>query len=196
MRNRSRRLTEPQAGAGNLVQLVGDYTNPILKSEAAEIVKQHAEMSLAGIGYPTPRNQCWPGGVPFVLPTNGMQMFQQSDKITIVYAVNHQVRHVRMNQPHPELVTPSWYGDSVGHYEGDALVIDTVAIKWDRLPWSTGTARRTRRLCTWSSDTVCLTMRLQGKQWIGTQKSMSTGPIPIMDRLSIRTTGVGSCSSK
>jgi hypothetical protein len=36
-------------------QLVGDYTNPILKPEAAEIVKMHAEMSLAGVGYPSPR---------------------------------------------------------------------------------------------------------------------------------------------
>jgi len=122
--NRSRRN-----GLSNLAQLVGDYTNPILKPEAAAIVKQHAELSLAGIGYPTPRNQCWPGGVPFVLPTNGMQMFQQLDKITILYAVNHQVRHVRMNQPHPARLIPSWYGDSVGHYEGDALVIDTVGIK-------------------------------------------------------------------
>jgi len=34
-----------------------------------------------------------------------------------------------MNQPHPQQVTPSWYGDSVGHYEGDTLVIDTVGIK-------------------------------------------------------------------
>ena len=34
-----------------------------------------------------------------------------------------------MNQPHPAHVTPSWYGDSVGHYEGDTLVIDTVGIK-------------------------------------------------------------------
>jgi hypothetical protein len=27
---------------------------------------------------------------------------------------------------------PSWYGDSVGHYEGDTLVIDTIALKTDR----------------------------------------------------------------
>jgi hypothetical protein len=47
-------------------QLVGDYTNPILKPEAAEVVKKHAEMSLAGVGYPSPRNQCWPQGVPVI----------------------------------------------------------------------------------------------------------------------------------
>jgi hypothetical protein len=34
-----------------------------------------------------------------------------------------------MNQPHAAQVLPSWYGDSVGHYEGDTLVIDTVGIK-------------------------------------------------------------------
>jgi hypothetical protein len=37
-----------------------------------------------------------------------------------------------MNEPHPAKVTPSWYGDSVGHYEGDTLVIDTVGTKTDR----------------------------------------------------------------
>src|SRR5260370_7868055 len=34
-----------------------------------------------------------------------------------------------MNEPHPAPVTPSCYGDSVGHYEGDTLVIDTVGVK-------------------------------------------------------------------
>jgi hypothetical protein len=56
-------------------------------------------------------------------------MFQRGDHITMIYAVDHQVRHVRMNEPHPAAVIPSWYGDSVGHYEGDTLVIDTVGVK-------------------------------------------------------------------
>jgi hypothetical protein len=34
-----------------------------------------------------------------------------------------------MNQPHPAKVVPSAHGDSVGHYEGDTLVIDTVGVK-------------------------------------------------------------------
>jgi hypothetical protein len=110
-------------------QLVGDYTNPILKPEAAEVVKKHAEMSLAGVGYPSPRNQCWPQGVPFIFTNDAVQLLQQSDKITMLYDEDHEVRRVRMNQPHPAQVTPSWYGDSVGHYEGDTLVIDTVGFK-------------------------------------------------------------------
>jgi hypothetical protein len=60
-------------------------------------------------------------------------MLQQPDRITIVYSgYNTEVRRVRLNEPHPSPLTPSWYGDSVGHYEGDTLVIDTVGVKTDR----------------------------------------------------------------
>jgi hypothetical protein len=110
-------------------QLVGDYHNPILQPWAAEVVKRHGEMSLSGVGYPTPRNQCWPGGIPFVFTTTAIQLLQQRDEITFLYYEDHEVRHVRMNQHHPALVMPSWYGDSVGHFEGDTLVVDTVGIK-------------------------------------------------------------------
>src|SRR4029077_13701949 len=110
-------------------KLVGDYTNPILRPEAAEVVKKYAEMSLAGLGFPSPRNQCWPQGVPFIFTNAAVLLLRQPDKITILYEEDHEVRRVRMNVPHPAQVTPSWYGDSVGHYEGDALVIDTVGFK-------------------------------------------------------------------
>jgi hypothetical protein len=39
---------------------------------------------------------------------------------------------VRLNEPHRSPLTPSWYGDSVGHYDGDTLVIDTVGVRTDR----------------------------------------------------------------
>jgi hypothetical protein len=126
--NRSRRPN----GTGNILKLVGDYTNPILKPEAAEIVKQHGELGLQGIGDPNPRNQCWPSGVPFVFTDRPTQLLQTPDKITILYGHDHQVRRVRLNEPHPARVVPSWYGDSVAHYEGDTLVIDTVGINADR----------------------------------------------------------------
>jgi hypothetical protein len=125
VRNRSRLMN----GVGNFNQLVGDYTNPILTPQAPQIVKKFGEMSLAGVGYPTPSGQCWPGGVPYMFWNIEMQMFQQPNEITIIYLVDHQVRHVRMNQPHRAPVRPTLVGDSVGHYEGDTLVIDTVGIK-------------------------------------------------------------------
>jgi hypothetical protein len=111
------------------IQLVGDYTNPILKPAAAEVVKQRAETSLAGLGYPSPRNQCWPQGVPFIFTNSGLQLLQQPDRITMLYDENHDVRRVRMDAPHPAKLVPSWYGDSVGRYDGGALVIDTVGFK-------------------------------------------------------------------
>jgi hypothetical protein len=109
-------------------QLIGDHTNPILKPQAAAVVKKAGEIAVSGVAYPTPQNQCWPRSVPFGFSTPGMQMIQQPGKITIFYGSN-EFRQVRMNQPHPAHVAPSWYGDSVGRYEGDTLIIDTVGIK-------------------------------------------------------------------
>jgi hypothetical protein len=125
--NRSRRN-----GVSDYYQLVGDYTNPILKPRAAEIVQKFGAISLAGETYANPANECWPEPVPFIYKNFGMQLLQQAHQITILYEQDHEVRHVRMNQPHPAQVTPSWYGDSVGHYEGATLVVDTVGTKADR----------------------------------------------------------------
>jgi hypothetical protein len=122
-------LARREGGVSDNRKLVGDYRNPILKPAAADIVKRHGEISIAGIGYPTPRNQCWPGGVPFEFYNIGMQMLQHEDEIIILYSNDREVRRVRMNAPHGAAVTPSWYGDSVGHYEGYTLVIDTIGIK-------------------------------------------------------------------
>jgi len=122
------RLRAPN-GAASPYGMVGDYTNPILKPWAAEIVKKRGEIELRGAHAPSPRTQCWPGGVPFVFTNVGMQLFQQPDKITIFYPDDHEVRYVRMNESHPARLTPSWYGHSVAHYEGDTLVIDTIGVK-------------------------------------------------------------------
>lgn len=116
-------------GTGNILKLAGDYTNPILTPQAAEIVKMHAQRGLNNIGDPNPRNQCWPSGVPFVFTDRPTELLQQKDKVTIIYGHDHQVRRVRLNAQHPAKVTPTWYGDSVGHYDGDTLVIDTVGFK-------------------------------------------------------------------
>ena len=126
--NRSRRPD----GTGNSRQFVGDYANPILKPAAADVVKRLGEISLSGVTYPTPSNRCWPSGVPYIFFQPGLQVLQLLDRVILLYLRNHESRQVRLNQPHPDPLTPSWYGDSVGHYEGDTLVIDTVGVKGDR----------------------------------------------------------------
>jgi hypothetical protein len=109
---------------------VGDYTNPVLKPEAAQVVKERGEISLSGRAFPSPHNQCWPEPPPFVLAIQfGVQILQHKDAVTLFYVSDHQVRHIRMNAPHRADRSATWQGDSVGHYEGDTLVIDTIGIK-------------------------------------------------------------------
>jgi hypothetical protein len=118
-------------GVSDYDQLVGDYTNPILQPWAAEVVKKFGEMSKAGITYGNASNQCWPMPMLFVYKQSLLRIFQQPDRVLLIYN-NSDLRHVRLNDRHPKTLTPSWYGDSVGHYEGDTLVIDTVGVKTDR----------------------------------------------------------------
>jgi hypothetical protein len=117
------------SGARDRTTLVGDTTNPILTPTTAQIVKRFGEISRSGIGFPDPNNQCWPEGPPYIFRVLETQIVQQQDQILIFYAFDHQVRHIRLNKVHPVHVTPSWYGDSVGHFESDTLVVDTVGIK-------------------------------------------------------------------
>jgi hypothetical protein len=125
------RLHRSDRGGDN-TRFVGDYSNPILKPGAAAIVKSHGDISLSGMTYPTPSNRCWPSGVPYIFFQPGMQMVQRGREMVFLYLRNHEFRLVRMNDQHPAHVVPSWYGDSVAHYEGNTLVIDTVGVKADR----------------------------------------------------------------
>jgi hypothetical protein len=125
-------LPPSKVGVSNYDQLVGDYNSPILQPWAAAVVKRFGEMSLAGITFPNPSNQCQPHPMPFIYKQFTVQMIQQRDRILMLYSGDHEVRRVRMNASHPSPLKPSWYGDSVGHYEGDTLVIDTVGVKTDR----------------------------------------------------------------
>jgi hypothetical protein len=125
-------LPAGKVGVSDYDQLVGDYNNPILQPWAAAVVKRFGEMSLAGVTYPNASNQCWPFPMPFIYKQAAVLMLQQPDRITMVYSGGYEARRVRLNAAHPSPLTPSWYGDSVGHYEGDTLVIDTVGVKTDR----------------------------------------------------------------
>jgi len=123
-------LSRMPDGTSNIGQLVGDFRNPILKPEAAEIIKKKGEISKSGQAYPDASNQCRPYNPPFTLAMQlGMEMLQKKDGITLIYDQDDQVRHIRLNASHPATVTPSPMGDSIGHYEGDTLVVDTIGIK-------------------------------------------------------------------
>ncbi len=133
------RFEPPPSGPGpvvntsrfpDTVERVGDYTNPILTPQSAAKVKERGDLQLAGANFADPRNQCRLEPPPFILGLEFETLFmQRADTIDIVYVYGHQRRRIRMNAPHPGNVTPSAYGDSVGHWEGDTLVVDTIGVK-------------------------------------------------------------------
>ncbi len=106
---------------------VADYTNPILQPWTREALKKNADGEEAGIAHMSFQQNCKPSGVPQILNLRyNVQLLQSADVVMILYENNQQVRRVYMNQAHPKNLKPSWYGHSVGHYEGDMLVVDTV----------------------------------------------------------------------
>src|SRR5690242_6083556 len=124
-----RNLSRLPSGAGNFDLLVGDYRSPILKPNAAEIVRQRGALSMSGHPYPDPDNQCLQNPVPYIFWNFDIEILQQPDRVTIVYEHDDDYREVPMNGTHPAKITPSLHGDSIGHYDGDTLVIDTVGVK-------------------------------------------------------------------
>ncbi|HEY7300325.1 MAG TPA: hypothetical protein VH684_20725 [Xanthobacteraceae bacterium] len=129
VRNLSRLKSGPNAGASNFDRLVGDYNNPILQPWAAAAVKKAGEISASGRAYPDPDNQCLLNPVPYIFWNFEIEMLQLPDRVLILYPHDQDHRVVRLNQAHPAKVTPTIHGDSVGHYEGDTLVVDTVGVK-------------------------------------------------------------------
>ena len=68
--------------------------------------------------------RCWPTGVPTY--DIGFYYFVQTPKVVLmVWHGDHAVRHIYLDVPSQNLKL-SWYGESVGHHEGDALVVDTI----------------------------------------------------------------------
>jgi hypothetical protein len=60
-----------------------------------------------------------------VLYNNNYQIVQTPNYVMILVEMVHDVRIVRMNAQHEPATVRLWLGDSVGHWEGDTLVVDT-----------------------------------------------------------------------
>jgi len=67
------------------------------------------------------------GGPPMlpVLYNNNYQIVQTPDHVAIIVEMNHDARIVRIGGEHPAPHVRTWLGDSVGHWEGDTLVVET-----------------------------------------------------------------------
>ena len=110
--------------------LIADLTNPILKPWARDAVAKWRALVLSGKPAYGRNVSCWPIGVPgFLLyPVQPVFIFQGPREVVMVWQNDHQVRRIYLNREHDLRTKPSWYGDSVGHYEGDTLVVDTIGM--------------------------------------------------------------------
>jgi hypothetical protein len=120
----------PNNVGGQPTYRMGDLSNPNLKPWVKERMKKDNDEILAGkIGY-TARSSCDAAGVPGFLTyaVRPVYFIQAPKQVLIVYSGDAQVRRVYLNVPHSEKPKPTWYGESVGHYEGDTLVVDTIGM--------------------------------------------------------------------
>jgi hypothetical protein len=109
---------------------IADLSNPNIKSWAKEIMKRENDKALSG-GMPySARASCMPSGVPaFMMAAVEPIHFMQTPKqVTMIFSGDAQVRRVYLDVTHSANPKPSWYGESVGHYEGDTLVVDTIGL--------------------------------------------------------------------
>lgn len=110
---------------------IADLNNPILQPWVVERMKKANDDVIAGkVGF-TARSRCWPHGVPgFLLyPVHPIFFIQTPKEVVMMWGQDFQMRHVYLDVPHSENPQPSWYGESVGHYEnGDTLVVDTIGL--------------------------------------------------------------------
>jgi hypothetical protein len=104
--------------------------NALLKPWVLEQMKKDNTEVLAGkIGF-TPHSSCVPAGVPgfHLYGFQPLYFVQTPTQVVMIYSNDQQVRRVYLNVPHSENPKPSWYGESIGHYEGDTLVVDTIGL--------------------------------------------------------------------
>src|SRR5205807_8426171 len=75
-------------------------------------------------------------------PALPFYFIQTPHQVWMISETDHQVRRTYMTDKHSESVKPSWYGESIGHYEaGGTLVVDTIGLQtknsyldWFRTP--------------------------------------------------------------
>jgi hypothetical protein len=69
---------------------------------------------------------------PPMLPlmyNNTYQIVQTKDEVAIDVEMVHDIRHIRLNAQHGPASMKLWMGDSVGHWEGDTLVVETINMR-------------------------------------------------------------------
>jgi hypothetical protein len=118
---------------------LADLDSPILQPWARDVVRKRNELVLSGKPAYAPHASCWPVGVPgFLLRpmTQAMYFIQGPKEVVMILSSKVEVRHIHLTDKHSPNVKTSWFGESIGSYEGDALVVDTIGL--DERTWVDG----------------------------------------------------------
>jgi hypothetical protein len=116
---------------------IGNAKDPVLKPWAAVEMQASNDEALRGerqVPFAA-QARCYPGGVPgqLLFPFEPFYFIQTPKEVWMIWQRDHQVRRVFLTDQHSEHLTPSWFGESIGHYEnGDTLVVDTVGLSTDK----------------------------------------------------------------
>jgi hypothetical protein len=109
---------------------MGDLSSPILQPWAREVLRKRNELVLSGKAAFPRQASCWPVGVPAFLlyPVQPVYFVQTPKEVVMTWQADHQIRRVYLTDKHSARVKTSWYGESIGHYEGDTLIVDTIGL--------------------------------------------------------------------
>lgn len=111
------------------IRVLGGGNPPLNAAGMAAYEKNQAGLKNSSI-VDKARRVCVPDGLPRVLATPyPFEIFQVPvDKVTFLYEMNHQVRGIVMDKPLPSektlIVDPKYNGHSIGHWDGDMLVVE------------------------------------------------------------------------
>jgi hypothetical protein len=100
--------------------------SPLLQRWAQAVMKATNDALMAGI--PADAG-CRPPSLARLLRSSTYQIVQTPTEIIFLYANNARWRIVHLNKSHPAKLDYSFLGHSVGHWEGDTLVVDTIGLK-------------------------------------------------------------------
>jgi hypothetical protein len=113
----------------------GPGQNPPLTPEYQKIFEGHQQAAREGRPTGDPTAGCLPQGMPRIMTmTYPMEIIQNEIQVNIFAEWNEQTRRVFIDgRPHPapDVIEPTYYGHSTGHWEGDVLVVETVGLRGD-----------------------------------------------------------------